>query len=510
MDQSATEAALPPTAEELPLPVRLPAAPKADSFGNLMRSLLQASALFVIGFLFLRTFALEPFGVPTGSMAPALIGNHREAACPRCDHPVVVGDASQHQGERPAVWFADGYCPNCGKRGIDIGSTWEVPGDRLMVDKNVFNLRSPRRWEVAVFRCPVDISKPYVKRIVGLPGESIRILEGEIFANGELARKSLEQVRETRLPIFDMAFAPPGGWGIRWLVEPVADNPRLPPPSATPPAIADANIARDAALILDATNPDKPAIGLTYRHWNIDDKREESVNDTLAYNGAPRRNKGIPVHEFTVECDLEIVAGSGSFACRLGDGLDTVKVEFPIGEVAKPAGVQLSRDGGDPPRQVAGLKIEVGRTYHLEFAFVDRRASVALDGKEILPALDLPADADRLSRRGQVSRPIQLGVRGVQVVVHRLKLYRDIYYRSEGTNAIQAPYLLPATEYFFLGDNSSNSNDSREWSIPGVPERDFIGKPFLIHQPLKIGRTTVNGTARPYQTVDWSRLRWMR
>ena len=102
VDRPAAEAALPPTAEELPPPVRPSAAPTADSFSHLMRSLLQASALFVIGFLFIRTFALEPFGVPTGSMAPALIGNHREAACPRCDHPVVVGDASQHQGGNSA------------------------------------------------------------------------------------------------------------------------------------------------------------------------------------------------------------------------------------------------------------------------------------------------------------------------------------------------------------------------------------------------------------------------
>ena len=48
----------------------------------------------VIIFLFLRTAAVEPFGVPTGSMAPALVGNHRETACPRCGHPVVVGEPS--------------------------------------------------------------------------------------------------------------------------------------------------------------------------------------------------------------------------------------------------------------------------------------------------------------------------------------------------------------------------------------------------------------------------------
>ena len=45
-----------------------------------------------------------------------------------------------------------------------------------------------------------------------------------------------------------------------------------------------------------------------------------------------------------------------------------------------------------------------------------------------------------------------------------------------------------------LGDNSANSDDSRSWQIPAVPERNFLGKPFLLHQP-----------SRPYGAAgDWS------
>ena len=60
-----------------------------------------------------------------------------------------------------------------------------------------------------------------------------------------------------------------------------------------------------------------------------------------------------------------------------------------------------------------------------------------------------------------------------------------------------------------LGDNSGNSQDSRKWPRPGVPEADFVGKPFLIHQPLRTARVTVGGRERVFQTVDWSRLRWL-
>jgi hypothetical protein len=70
--------------------------------------------------------------------------------------------------------------------------------------------------------------------------------------------------------------------------------------------------------------------------------------------------------------------------------------------------------------------------------------------------------------------------------------------------------LLGEKEYYVLGDNSGNSHDSREWPVPGVPRAEFLGKPFLIHQPQKLGQVTVNGQMRTFRTPDWDRLKWIR
>ena len=51
----------------------------------------------------------------------------------------------------------------------------ECGGDRVLVQKFLYDFRTPKRWEVAVFHYPGDPSQAYVKRVVGLPGESIRI-----------------------------------------------------------------------------------------------------------------------------------------------------------------------------------------------------------------------------------------------------------------------------------------------------------------------------------------------
>src|SRR6516162_7156153 len=60
------------------------------------RQFLQAVILLVVFLLVFRTVGAEPFHVPTGSMWPALAGNHRATDCPRCGYRVLVG---RHRAE---------------------------------------------------------------------------------------------------------------------------------------------------------------------------------------------------------------------------------------------------------------------------------------------------------------------------------------------------------------------------------------------------------------------------
>lgn len=476
-----------------PSAVDAPHLSRRDRAVDSVRRLLAIGFAFISLFLVVRTVALEPFGVPTGSMAVTLFGNHRECACPRCGYPVVIGSATRTKdGEEvpDPVPLALGACPNCGKQPIDFNAAHEIPGDRLLVDKNVFQLRSPRRWEVCVFRCPVDDSKPYVKRVIGMPGEAVQLQFGDAYANGELLRKTQKQYRECRVPVFDQAFAPPAGWGARWLVERLG--------SGKPAINAGADVLTGEGIALDGT---REPLGLTYRNWNLDSEAEEHFTDWLAYNGTAWQRGGQDVHDFSVEYDLDVQSGSGTFALRLFDGLDSVSVEFPVGGMAT-----LGADGGE--RFSTGLTLEAGKSYRVEFSFVDRRMSLSVNGKVIAPAVDLPAD-DLANRKG-VTQPVQFGVSQASVLIRNFKIYRDVYLRSDAANGTIKPWQLGADEYFLCGDNSNNSKDSREWAIPGVPERDFLGKPFLIHQPLKLGTTTIGGPARHYHAIDWDRLRWVR
>src|SRR5262249_44474747 len=60
------------------------------------------------------------------------------------------------------------------------------------------------------------------KRIVGLPNEAVQIIDGDIYADGQICRKDLDEQRALRIPVFDNDYPPndpPDGRG-DWLIEP--------------------------------------------------------------------------------------------------------------------------------------------------------------------------------------------------------------------------------------------------------------------------------------------------
>lgn len=60
-------------------------------------------------------------------------------------------------------------------------------GDRLIVNKFIYRFLDPKRGDIVVFKSPFGDNRDFVKRLVGLPGETIEIKDGVIFINGEQA-----------------------------------------------------------------------------------------------------------------------------------------------------------------------------------------------------------------------------------------------------------------------------------------------------------------------------------
>ena len=63
-------------------------------------------------------------------------------------------------------------------------------GDHLIVDKITYRMREPVRYDIIVFPCRYKENTFYIKRIIGLPGETVQIAGGEIYIDGEILKES--------------------------------------------------------------------------------------------------------------------------------------------------------------------------------------------------------------------------------------------------------------------------------------------------------------------------------
>ena len=153
---------------------------------------MELSILFVMAVIMLRGFLLEGFLISTGSMAPGLLGLHKRITCPSCDYSFAFGsayDASVNDDDSTDVSRNYATCPNCGQTNINAMKIPANHGDQLLVHKGVFDFRRPNRWEPIVFRNPASPGEAYLKRVVGLPGETLQVIDGDLFIEGKIARK---------------------------------------------------------------------------------------------------------------------------------------------------------------------------------------------------------------------------------------------------------------------------------------------------------------------------------
>jgi signal peptidase I len=290
----------------------------------------------------------------------------------------------------------------------------EIPGDRVVVNKAAYLVRSPARWEIVLLRL---FGHAYIKRLLGLPGETILVHDGDLYANGILQRKTYAQAKQMRVPV-----------------------------------------SQGYSCALSKCEP---------------------IRDEYAYNAGEHADSEC-VHDFLVEADVQLSAGEGTLAFRLCDGHDWVEVRLPVGAVQRCEAFTWPMAEPRNLRKLADAAIgalQVGRRYHLEMAFVDRRLTLLLDDRAYL-SVDLP----EAKQRGGVVRPFQMDAGGVQAALASFQLYRDVHYGQQGQQAVHGKMVrLGVDQYFVLGDNSPHSEDSRHWPDEGrVAFRNLLG-PLIGH-----------------------------
>ncbi|TAH37103.1 MAG: signal peptidase I [Planctomycetota bacterium] len=315
------------------------------------------------------------------------------------------------------------------------GSSMEpalLDGD-LLVTEPVW-LRAPRRYDLVVCEEP-DTGSRVVKRVAGLPGEGVQIIDGDLFVNGQ------RQARAVR-----------GAGDLLPLV-----NAR--------------GTALDTWFDFSGAGFRPAAPG-----WELAGEGEAGLRDPPR-NGYLRRGELIPGHEPAVDIGLEVEYALRGESARLELAIQEGGTRFYLVLDKLGRRVRLERrDNGAPAQVLSAVERARAAPHGLVFlANVDQRLTATLDGEPLFAPVPYRApDPIRLDGMPPELHYEQAAVGGYgPLLILRARVGRDLFFDPAGTHAGSEMLQLAEDQYYVLGDNPPHSRDSRQYG--GVSKRSLRG-----------------------------------
>lgn len=479
---------------------------------------------FVLAFLF-RTFEAEAFVIPTGSMAPTLMGRHKDLQCEVCGYAYRVSASEEvdpNTNRLTQHWVEESICPMC-RYPMDLGRGKAVlneypsfKGDRILVGKFCYQLAEPQRWDVAVFKFPGGAQTNFIKRLTGLPNEVVWISRGDVYhcplpdtdrtlTEEELAklprtiaRKPPQKLLAMLQPVFDNDVMPkiaergfparwrppdgstPGGW------QPAEDDPWLE---------TDGSAAGKTWLRYEHRVPSREQ---WYQRENLPDRAEipvdpQWIRDFCAYNtnwcpndrhSSQAKTRGNHwVGDLALMCTLVLRSDSGEVVFELLEGGYQMqcRIDVATGTAAlailpeDPYGQAAQTLDAAPYRLSAQTEVRGPGRHEIVFSNVDDQLRLWVDG-DVVPFgdrdaatcyLPLPNGRPLPSDRA----PVGIASRGAALRIGHLRVKRDVYYRADGPGSITDD---ESTMNAVLEQQGQDRRESHSWDAPGqVRERVF-------------------------------------
>ena len=496
-----------------------------------LRNNLESIAIAIVAVLLVRQMVVEAFKIPTGSMAPTLVGVHKEARCENCGRIFSVGKGNArgsgtvtcpncrrewqgvspyYHGPRctgrlnfrwPGWLWNQGYSPRCSAEvtGTDAANRVLRGGSRIFVNKFLYWFRKPRRWEVIVFRYPyVDVSCPdcgwddevrvgeqiqcdwcdgdpqsleqlqcpvcgthdlrirrknYIKRLVGLPGETVAIRNGDVYVDGHIAAKPRAVQQRLWLPVYDSRYP--------------AENARAP-----------WEMGREADLWKKGSIPGSLVLDARDHTGRSMASYGPVITDSYGYNGGPptpvRGDTPGKLGDLRITAQVKpLQAGrDGAVVLQILEDTRSFTLSIPV----KTGSLAVLEQGGRILKQVPVQPLKPGSVTSVNLQNWDNRVSCSVGGETIM-SWDYTGDRTPRVERQEV----EFGGQGAKLLFRRVRVYRDIYYLNHQQGR---RYRLDEDQYFVLGDNSPQSKDSRFWPNPFVPGANLVGRAFLEFWPI--------------------------
>ncbi|MFG0286248.1 MAG: signal peptidase I [Phycisphaerales bacterium JB039] len=556
---------------------------------SIKETLTSITIAFVMAFVF-RAFVIEAFVIPTGSMAPTLMGAHMRFRAPQTATTWQVGpwDESQRGASRTPdpvqteievhdpnlVGFPD---PSIDRRRVLASQVRAatkplLSGDRILVFKYLPPLLSPQRFDIVVFKYPGGPQEAYIKRLIGLPGEQIALVDGDVFVRKlapragpdgkeiwapapeelalpggtwdltgwEIARKPERVQREVWQPVYDADYAPrfaTGQDGARWFEGPWE-------PSGA------------GWTGLDGRSYHYAGAGAAILRWN---SAEWPIDDWYPYNEttgdfrALGRMLRFPVGDVRIRFGYEPQADGLTLTTALTTRRHQFRALVEPEQVTLQMRPQPHPEATDPAWETLetvrlGRPLKTDHIYEVEFWHADQALSLFIDGRRIAykPYYWNPAQrieqatgmgVDQILQREEAGLDSRLRIPSAYdtpaepeirlsgpAALHRVAVDRDIYYQPGSGNRpdpLRAAHprnrlvILNQDQFFTCGDNSPASSDGRMWEEvdPWVAQVDPT--PGVVPRDLLVGRAffvyfpSLHKEGGPLVAPDFGRLRFL-
>jgi signal peptidase I len=492
---------------------------RVEGIFNTLEWLVTAFALTLIFIV----FEMQAYTIPTGSMADTLKGAHFRLRCPQCGYrydydflTVYYKDYKVSRNATPRanvpVRPSEPRCPSCGYYlvtggGMSAGGYYVqagekmpvVKGDRIFVLKCIYQFMDPSRWDVVVFKNPLNPRENYIKRMIATPGETVEIIDGDVYIDGRMARKPAKVQEEFWMCVYDNDYRPIAPQ-IRRFNEHTWRQPFKNQPGSQ--------------WNFDGSNPGKFTLDSPTGkvHTIVYDTNVGNDFRAIYAYGNSRYYRNMPtcsdlMVRFYVEPDSTGIVGAGLSKYRVEyRGWIDFSGEMVLEKVIDRERLELKR--------LRINTVDIDEPVEFRFANVDRQLILEFGDEKLKYDLGL-GRGDAGQRRTDIMPEAAIFGTG-KLALSRIGIFRDIHYMTYSAESKERKILraregesfrLGKDEFFVLGDNSPHSLDCRWWDKPGtgnngreyrqgtVPRDYLVGKAFFVYWP---------GPFKPF--AEWPRV----
>ncbi|WP_435007107.1 S26 family signal peptidase [Tundrisphaera lichenicola] len=522
------------------------------------RDFIEQIVVAIILAVLIRGFDAEAFVIPTGSMAPTLMGRHKEVVCPSCGYTYAINASDDteefvtSQKDAGKNLRETGICVNCRFR-TEVDGAPSFKGDRILVMKFPYELpflpgsAGPKRWDVVVFHYPEKPETNYIKRLVGEPGEELRIDKGDIQTRPagstdpfQIQRKSLIHQQAMQMLVNDDRYRP----------STLADKPEWRRWNPVGPW----KEAERGKYDVVATGPEWSE--LRYRHLIPDPEQWAALEEHQPLPRAPRASLITDFYSYNTNVStafydrwLQVFdgwlqlnwVGDLTVSCRVDlasvDPGGKLRLELVEAGVSNRCEVDLITGlatiyHGETKLGEAGTGLHGIGAHDVKFANVDDRLTLWIDGETPF-STGLIYDDGPEAPRGPTAKdldPVGMAIQGAKASVSDLVLKRDIYYTQDprdpdyripgvygslgdsdrnpfarivkmfdflsdpeqfaalGDLPTGKSYSIRPDHYMMMGDNSPRSSDGRAWETRDYAWRDVDRSSWEVPRSMLIGK----------------------